>query len=145
MSIERTVALLTPVFAALSGALTGWLAHHFPGLPRLSPADVTALQIAGVTAGAAAALKWLHGRAAFVQAQAWIEHADKNAEDATGPALADIEAVVKSHTDQVLDAVAAAVHAPPSVQEVVAQIGQELSGGAVSTPPVGTPPPPPLP
>lgn len=59
---SRVVAFfVTPILSA--GSLVGcaWLAKHFPGLPPLDPAQVTAFGIAGATVAAGACLKWLHG------------------------------------------------------------------------------------
>jgi len=61
MSLNRIVALFTPVFAAGAALATGYLSKHFPGLPVLEPAEVVALEITAATSASAAALKWLHG------------------------------------------------------------------------------------
>jgi hypothetical protein len=61
MPLNRIVVLLTPVFAALAGWLTEWVAQHFPGTPTLDKAQLTALFIAGATYAAGQAAHWLHG------------------------------------------------------------------------------------
>lgn len=61
MGLNRIVVLLTPIFAGLAGAVVQWVAIHFPGAPHLDDTELTAVFVAGATAAAAAALKWLHG------------------------------------------------------------------------------------
>lgn len=61
MGLNRIVALLTPIFAGLAGAVVQWIAENFPGAPQLSSGELTAVFVAGAAAAAAAALKWLHG------------------------------------------------------------------------------------
>lgn len=58
MPTNRLVALLTPLFTAVAGLATGAAAKY--GL-HLDPTQVTSIEIAAATAGAGAALKWLHG------------------------------------------------------------------------------------
>jgi hypothetical protein len=62
MTIERFVVLITPIFAGLAGWLVEWISVHFPGTPTLDKAQLTAVFIAGATAAAGAAVKWLHER-----------------------------------------------------------------------------------
>lgn len=62
MTISRFVTLLTPVFAALAGWLCDVAAQYLPGHPTLDRGELTVLFVTGATAGAAAAVKWLHGR-----------------------------------------------------------------------------------
>ena len=61
MTPNRLVALATPlVFAPLAGAVTAWLAEHFPGIE----VDQSALEevfIAGALIALAPAAQWLHG------------------------------------------------------------------------------------
>lgn len=145
LSIERAVALLTPIFAALSAALTAWLGAHFPGLPKLNPADTTALLITGATAGAAAALKWLHGRQKFVSQAATVEAFVKSevakalASQPAGPALEDIDALIKANQDQIVAAIGSAVHAPASVEQIVDEILARLRQPAVTFQSAGAP------
>lgn len=141
LSVERVVALLTPLFAAISAALTGWVGTHFPGLPQLNPGDVTALQLAGATAGAGAALKWLHGRQQFTRSLTALDALIKSevskatADQQAGPALEDIAGLLEQHTGQIVQAVATAVHAPPSAAEVL----DELLDRAAQAKPPGSP------
>jgi hypothetical protein len=61
MSPNRVVAVATPlIFAPLAGAVTAWLAEHFPGFS----VDQNALEeifIAGALIALAPAAQWLHG------------------------------------------------------------------------------------
>lgn len=137
LSIERVVAILTPLFAAISGWLTGTVSQLVPGV-NLSAGDVTALQIAGVTAAAGAALKWLHGRQLFVKAEGDTEAlvqklaAKIKADAPAALALSDIESVLRDHTDQIVAAIANAVKAPPSVDDVAKQIADRLVGSSAA-------------
>jgi hypothetical protein len=63
MTIERLVALITPIFAGLAGWIVEWVSIHFPGTPTLDKAQLTAVFVAGATAAFGAALTWLHNRA----------------------------------------------------------------------------------
>lgn len=155
MSIERVVALLTPVFGALSAWLTGLVAHNFPGV-SIPAGDLTALEVAGFTGACAAALKWLHGRAQFVQA----ENAAKRdlavaeakvrevaaANPSAGVAVADLQAVLKAHEAAIVSGVEAKL--PTLAGQVLQQLFPGLQkaaepAGAPVAPgvPVGTPPP----
>lgn len=70
MSPNRVVAVATPlVFAPLAGAVTAWLAEHFPGFN----VDQNALEeifIAGALIALAPAAQWLHGWQKFEARQA---------------------------------------------------------------------------
>jgi hypothetical protein len=61
MSPNRVVAVATPlIFAPLAGAVSAWLAEHFPGFN----VDQNALEeifIAGALIALAPAAQWLHG------------------------------------------------------------------------------------
>jgi hypothetical protein len=70
MPVNRLVALLTPVFSAAAAIGTAYVRKHFPGLPVPSAGELTGLEITAATAGAASALKWLHGH------QKWEERVD---------------------------------------------------------------------
>jgi hypothetical protein len=58
--IGRFVALLTPVFALLAGAVAAWVAKKIPGAD-LDQAQVTAFMVVVSTSALTAAWKWLHG------------------------------------------------------------------------------------
>lgn len=79
MSVSRAVALLTPLFAALAGYVTVEAAK-LPGAPALDTTQLTVVFVGGATAAAAAALQWLHGRAAHERQALGIEH-ERNLED----------------------------------------------------------------
>lgn len=87
MSPNRVVAVATPlVFAPLAGAVSAWLAEHFPGFN----VDQNALEeifIAGALIALAPAAQWLHGwqkyEAREAAAQASIE-AEEPATSAAG-------------------------------------------------------------
>jgi len=68
MTISRGVALLTPVFAGLAGWVAQLAAKYLPGTPALDETELTAIFIAGAGVAAAAAWKWLEGRATWEQA-----------------------------------------------------------------------------
>jgi len=70
----RIVALLTPVFSAVSGIGLAWLGRHFPGLPRPTASELLALEVTGATTAAGAAVKWLHGQSAWERDQARWKH-----------------------------------------------------------------------
>jgi len=63
MSISRIVALLTPIFAGLSGWIATLIAEHLPGAPQLDQGELTAVFVTGAAAALGAAWKWLDGRA----------------------------------------------------------------------------------
>lgn len=58
---NRVVVILTPFFAAAAGALTAWLAQHFPGLPALNSTQLAAIFGAGALATIQIVYKWLDG------------------------------------------------------------------------------------
>jgi hypothetical protein len=58
---NRVVAVMTPVFTLAAAALTGYVAKHFPGLPRIPASEIAALEGVVALSAAAAALKWIHG------------------------------------------------------------------------------------
>jgi hypothetical protein len=62
MTVSRVVALLTPIFAALAGALAAWVADNVPGAPRLDSTELTAVFIVIALTAAQAAATWLKGR-----------------------------------------------------------------------------------
>jgi hypothetical protein len=75
MSPNRIVAVLTPlVFAPLAGAVTAWLAEHFPGV-EVSAGSLEEIFIAGALIALAPAAQWLHGWQKFEARQADAETA----------------------------------------------------------------------
>lgn len=73
MPTNRLVALLTPVFSAAAAIGTAFVRKHFPGLPVPSAGELTGLEITAATAGAASALKWLHGHQKWEERLSWAE------------------------------------------------------------------------
>jgi hypothetical protein len=61
-NISRYVAFLTPVFAGVAGWVCTLAAQYLPGAPDLDDGQLTAIFVAGATAGLGAAVKWLDGR-----------------------------------------------------------------------------------
>lgn len=60
--VNRVVTVLTPlVFVPVSGAVTAWLAVHFPGLPSFDPTVVAGYGALGAAAALAAGYKWMDG------------------------------------------------------------------------------------
>lgn len=131
MSIERVVAVLTPLFAAVAAWLTGLIGAHIPGV-NIPPDQIVALEIAGFTAATAAALKWLHGRAQFVLAEknATAIEARVRAEIAASPqaslAIGDVENLLKTHTAQIEAAID--THVPAAVGQSIQQLFSQLGG-----------------
>ena len=90
MSPNRIVAVLTPlVFAPLAGAVTAWLAEHFPGV-EVSSSSLEEIFIAGALIALAPAAQWLHGWQKFEARQADAESAIglANASAPASPAFA---------------------------------------------------------
>ena len=70
MSPNRVVAVATPlVFAPLAGALSAWLAEHFPGF-NVQQSSLEEIFIAGALIALAPAAQWLHGWQKFEARQA---------------------------------------------------------------------------
>jgi hypothetical protein len=99
MSPNRVVALLTPlVFAPLAGAVSAWIANHFPGTD-IKASDLQAIFIGGALIALAPAAQWLHGWQKYEARQDEHEHEIQLANIAamsassppagTGPALDD--------------------------------------------------------
>ena len=84
MTPNRAVALLTPiVFAPLAGALSAWVATHFPGVEM--PADqVQAVFIAGALIAFGKAAQWLNGWQKYEVREAGSESAALALDDARG-------------------------------------------------------------
>ena len=128
MSIERFVTILSPLFTALAGALVAWVAKNFPGGPQLDPLEVSGLFALGALGGISAVLKWLHGRAHYVQLHDTFQHerAIAAAYEARQPALeatiGDFERVLTAHEGQIVAKVGALVKAPPSALQVADEI-----------------------
>jgi hypothetical protein len=72
MSPNRVVAVATPlVFAPLAGAVTAWLAEHFPGF-NVQQSALEEIFIAGALIALAPAAQWLHGWQKYEARQATL-------------------------------------------------------------------------
>jgi hypothetical protein len=49
------------VLSPLAGAITAWLAQHFPGLPHLNTTEVTSIFATGTGVALSLAIHYLHG------------------------------------------------------------------------------------
>lgn len=65
--IGRIVVLLTPLLAAISGAIVTWVGTIVPGA-NLDGTELTALFVAGALAIAHVLTKWLENRGMYEQA-----------------------------------------------------------------------------
>lgn len=120
VSIERVVALLTPVFAAAAG----WLSVEVATLVgvQIPRGDFTAIFITGAASALGAALKWLHGRSQWVR----DIHGAEAFASAHGIPVAVLEDVLKAHEAQIIDGLVKVVHAPPSADALAKEIVREL-------------------
>lgn len=57
----RVVALLTPIFASLAGAIGAWVADNIPGGPSLDEGELTAAFVAVALSATAATWNWVKG------------------------------------------------------------------------------------
>lgn len=150
-SIERVVALGTPLLTAAAGYCFTLLGRALPGV-NLSRGQFTALFVSGAIAALTAAITWLVGRQKFVnftQGAHTVEHligdsVQKNFPQ-TVPELRQIEAALESHEGAIIEGVSARLGAPPSAAEVAQQIVTQLwpshpaSQPAQTAPIVGSP------
>jgi hypothetical protein len=91
MNPNRVVAVLTPlVFAPLAGAVTAWLAEHFPGF-NVDQDQLQAIFIAGALIALAPAAQWLHGWQKYEERQAQSAKASVEAEHATPQTFEEAE------------------------------------------------------
>lgn len=151
-SIERVVALFTPLFAAAAGYCFTLLGKAVPGV-NLDRGQFTALFIAGATAALAGAITWLVGRQRFVHFIQGADHVEKLIGDSvqrnfpqTVPELRQIEAALEAHEGAIITGVSQKIGAPPTASDVARQIVAELwpshpaaQPTVVTAPPQGTP------
>jgi hypothetical protein len=78
MSLNRVVALMTPLAAVAAGAVATWLAENFPGVD-VSQGALEEIFIAGALVVVAPAAQWLHG---------WQKYETREAEAAKEIAVA---------------------------------------------------------
>jgi hypothetical protein len=91
MNPNRVVAVLTPlVFAPMAGAISAWLAEHFPGFD-VPPDKLQAVFIAGALIALAPAAQWLHGWQKYEARQAEAAKASVVAEQPAPQAFAEAE------------------------------------------------------
>lgn len=143
ITIERVVAALTPLFAAASG----WVSTEVAKLVNVNiPAgDFTAIFVTGSLAAAAAAIKWLHGRSQWTQLQAELKSGHKALTSGVAGSLLggvpaeDIEALLKAHEANIVQAVGKTVGASPQAEDIAAQIVARLWPTQAAT---AAPPPP---
>lgn len=128
ISIERVVALLTPVFAGGAGWLFTILGKAIPGINIPHDQFVT-LFVGGAVLATTAALTWLFGRQRFVHftqgAEQVTDHVAKAIQDNFPqgvPQLRQIEAALEAHEAAVIDGVTKAVGAPPAVAQDIATV-----------------------
>jgi hypothetical protein len=89
MSLNRVVALGTPLFAAAAGWVATWLADNVPGV-TISREALEEVFIAGALVALAPAAQWLHGWQKFEARQADTQQALELA-NAAPPTLIAVE------------------------------------------------------
>lgn len=118
-SIERVVALFTPVFAAGAGYLFTVLTKEIPGI-NVPHDQFVSVFVAGATIATAAVITWLIGR------QRWTRWG-REAETMFGsPVAKQIETALGGHQQAIIDGVAKQIGAPPSADDIAKQIVGEL-------------------
>ena len=90
MSLNRVVALATPLFAAAAGWVSTWLAENIPGV-SISESALEEIFIAGALIALAPAAQWLHGWQKWEARQADAQQALEIA-NAAPPTLIAVEA-----------------------------------------------------
>ena len=90
MSLNRVVALATPLFAAAAGWLATWLADNVPGV-SIDQGALEEIFIAGALVALAPAAQWLHGWQKWEARQADAQQAVEIA-NAAPPTLIAVEA-----------------------------------------------------
>jgi hypothetical protein len=94
MSLNRVVALATPLFAAAAGWVATWVADNVPGV-SIDEGALEEIFIAGALVALAPAAQWLHGWQKFESREADAQHAIEIAHAAPPTLIAvdsDIEA-----------------------------------------------------
>ncbi len=118
-SLNRVVALLTPVFSAGAAVGSAWLLKHFPGVPVPSANELLGVEVTVTTSAGAAALKWLHGHQAWEKRVAEIDpeidligSAVKVVTKADPQLKADVEGIVQAELARLLASVRLAPATP---------------------------------
>lgn len=61
--LERIAVVLTPlVFAPLASFIAAFVASNFPGLPHVTPTEITGVEVTAFVTAGGLVYKWLHGR-----------------------------------------------------------------------------------
>jgi hypothetical protein len=94
MSLNRVVALATPLFAAAAGWVATWLADNVPGV-TIDQGALEAIFIAGALAALAPAAQWLNGWQKFEARQADAQHAIEVA-NAAPPTLIAVDSDIEA-------------------------------------------------
>ena len=94
MSLNRVVALATPLFAAAAGWVATWLAYNVPGV-TIDQGALEAIFIAGALAALAPAAQWLHGWQKFESREADAQHAVELA-NAAPPTLIAVDSDIEA-------------------------------------------------
>jgi hypothetical protein len=92
MSLNRVVALATPLFAAAAGWVATWLADNVPGV-SIDQGALEEIFIAGALVALAPAAQWLHGWQKYEAREADAQHAVEIA-NAAPPTLIAVDADV---------------------------------------------------
>jgi hypothetical protein len=92
MSLNRAVALATPLFAAAAGWVATWLADNVPGV-SIDQGALEEIFIAGALVALAPAAQWLHGWQKFEAREADAQHAVELA-NAAPPTLIAVDSDV---------------------------------------------------
>lgn len=85
--LNRVVVVLTPLFAAVSAYVVGFIVENVPGAPELTTDQLTALMVAGALAATHAAVTWIKGWASHQETQLNLDYVET--ELGAGYAVAD--------------------------------------------------------
>jgi hypothetical protein len=123
------VVLLTPIFVGLSGWVAELAVRYLPGTPALDRGELTAVFIAGMTAAATAAVKWLHGRSQHTQNEQKQELEVALAEVRNAP-VAGLAAAQTAGVSPAVPARRRRTPKPPAAAVAVPQMGLLLAAAA---------------
>jgi hypothetical protein len=94
MSLNRVVALATPLFAAAAGWISTWVADNIPGV-TIDQGALEEIFIAGALIALAPAAQWLHGWQKFESREADAQHAVELA-NAAPPTLIAVDSDIEA-------------------------------------------------
>jgi hypothetical protein len=94
MSLNRVVALATPLFAAAAGWLATWLADNVPGV-SIDQGALEEIFIAGALVALAPVAQWLHGWQKWEAREADAQHAIELA-NAAPPTLIAVDSDIEA-------------------------------------------------